>query len=83
MCTRKSGSPDEAYLNYIINWVNDLAKKDPDGISPPMVSRYYESPDDPFEKPDDIYAKGGVVLHMLASASVMPRSGPGHPPLHR
>lgn len=63
--TRKGGSADDAYLNYIINWVNDLAKKDPDGVSPPMVSRYYDSPDDPFEKPDDIYAKGGVVLHML------------------
>ncbi len=63
--TRKSGPPEDAYLNYIINWVKDLAKKDPDGMSPPMVSRYYESPDDPFDKPDDIYAKGGLILHML------------------
>lgn len=63
--TRKSGSADEAYLNYIINWVNGLDTKNPDGASPPMASRYYATPDDPFEKPDDIYAKGGVVLHML------------------
>lgn len=31
----------------------------------PMVSNRYSSPDDPFQKGDDVYAKGGFILHML------------------
>lgn len=33
--------------------------------SEPMASRFYEHADTPFEKPDDPYGKGGLVLHML------------------
>jgi aminopeptidase N len=31
----------------------------------PMVSNRYADPDDTFTKTDDVYAKGGLVLHML------------------
>lgn len=33
--------------------------------SPPMVSNRYVDPNDTFMKADDVYAKGGLVLHML------------------
>jgi aminopeptidase N len=32
---------------------------------PPMVSNRYNDPDDNFTKPDDVYSKGALVLHML------------------
>lgn len=63
--TRQSGSPQDAYDNVVIGWLNGQAEKNADGVSPPMVSRHYESPDDVFEKPDDIYGKGALLMHML------------------
>ncbi|MBM4109607.1 MAG: M1 family metallopeptidase [Phycisphaerae bacterium] len=33
--------------------------------SPPMVSNRYLDPNDTFVKADDVYAKGGLILHML------------------
>lgn len=34
-------------------------------LFPPMVSNRYHNPDETFLKPNDVYAKGAVVLHML------------------
>jgi len=62
---RASGPPDDAYLNTVIGWLDEQAKKNPDGVSPPLASRHYASPDGVFEKADDIYGKGALVMHML------------------
>lgn len=58
---------DEAYLGDVRAAIaaqsranRTLAPRDP-----AMASRFYANPDEPFTKPNDVYGKGGLVIHML------------------
>lgn len=58
---------EQGYLRVMRAFATSMRSKriapPPDSL--PMASRLYAQADDPFTKPDDIYAKGALVLHML------------------
>lgn len=58
---------EDAYLQTIANWLRGQIVHN-DGVAPrapAMASNRYVHPDDVFERVDDPYAKGALVLHML------------------
>lgn len=68
--TKQNASPSaarDAYIRWVIQTLRGQRRSNrgsaPD--SPPLVSNRYLNPDSTFQKPDDPYAKGGLVLHML------------------
>jgi len=57
---------DDAYLNTVAGFLSQ--QRGNRGSAPgtsAMVSNRYRNPDAPFQKPDNPYSKGGLVLHML------------------
>ncbi|MBL8759144.1 MAG: M1 family metallopeptidase [Phycisphaerae bacterium] len=58
---------EDAYFDAVAATLTSLGAT-AKGVAPrdiPVVSPLYTSPDDPFEKADNPYPKGGLLLHML------------------
>lgn len=57
---------DTEYLKTVAGFLSrQRANRGSAPITSPMVSNRYRNPDAPFQKPDNPYSKGGLILHML------------------
>lgn len=57
---------DEAYLKAVAGFRSGMRRSMGSApLTTPMVSNRYRNPDAPFQKADNPYSKGGLILHML------------------
>lgn len=55
----------EAYQRRVRRWLDAMVRADAGPDDRPLASTLFAGPDDLFTQPDDPYAKGALILHML------------------